>query len=233
METGISKNTNTVPCPEAAPLVSPHYWAPACTQCSRDAGRATLDTNKRKNLINSHCVQDHRAVELTEPYFARFTMARLNNHQQPRCAAIILAGGKSSRIQTPYPKCLLPLHNGTVLDSVITTIRRAGIKQIVIVTPAADRLIRQHTKNQYRYAPMASWGTAYAARGGLTALPRTTTHVLIAMADSSSQFKPQTIRRFIHTTAKKRASIGITLFKAVSQIDSIGRILLDKHGNSL
>lgn len=54
-------------------------------------------------------------------------------------SAIILAAGESKRMQ--QPKMLLPWKRSTVLQTVITTFQRAGVKDILVVTGGAHNQV--------------------------------------------------------------------------------------------
>ena len=60
----------------------------------------------------------------------------------PRCAAVILAGGLSSRMEQFKP--LLPLGKATVTDHVIATFKSANVDVFLVVGYRRDDISRRH-----------------------------------------------------------------------------------------
>jgi len=68
----------------------------------------------------------------------------VNNQIHPLIAAIVLAAGKSVRFG--QPKLLMPWGKSTVIEHIIQTIRRSGIKDIHVVVDSAGRIWLTHLR---------------------------------------------------------------------------------------
>lgn len=148
-------------------------------------------------------------------------------------AAVLLAGGRSSRLGLAYPKCLLPTRYGSLLQGSLATLKRAGLRSIIIVTPASHNHIQAQCGPAYRYVSQRRpQGNADALKVALAASRRLPPYLLVGMADSITLFSPQTITRFIRDCIRRQAVAGITVFKN-TVADSIGRIYLDRQQHFL
>lgn len=101
--------------------------------------------------------------------------------------AIVPAAGLSSRMGGPVPKPLLPWAGHTVLEEVVTTILRAGVEEVVIVTghrrETVEFLMAAHPV-RCRFNP--DYGTASMLSSiqlGLRTLSPACQGALLALAD--------------------------------------------------
>lgn len=113
-------------------------------------------------------------------------------------SAIVLAAGLSSRMGRP--KMLLPWKDTTVLGQVVSTLKDAGVSEIVVVTGAnrksIEDLLPENTA-RFEYNPdYANGEMLTSVKAGLKALDQKSQAALIALGDQP-QVQQHVIERLI------------------------------------
>jgi molybdenum cofactor cytidylyltransferase len=113
-------------------------------------------------------------------------------------SAIILAAGESRRMG--QPKMLLPWRGGTVLSTVIETVRDTGVSDILVVTGGARIGVeavcaRYSVRNLYNDS-YASGGMLSSIQRGIGALNPGTRAALICLGDQP-QVQKETVKKTI------------------------------------
>lgn len=113
-------------------------------------------------------------------------------------SAIVLAAGLSSRMGRP--KMLLPWKDTTVLGQVVSTLKAAGVSEIVVVTGANREEIEDllpENSARFEYNPdYANGEMLTSVKAGLKALDQKSQAALIALGDQP-QIQRHVIERLI------------------------------------
>jgi molybdenum cofactor cytidylyltransferase len=127
-------------------------------------------------------------------------------------SAIILAAGESKRMQ--QPKMLLPWKRSTVLQTVISTFQRAGMKDILVVTGGAHnqvdalvgRTVQTVFNENYAEGEMLS-----SIQIGLISKMREAQAALIALGDQP-QVQVKTIQHILQEFNQSKARLIVPSF---------------------
>ncbi|MBI2007540.1 MAG: NTP transferase domain-containing protein [Candidatus Blackburnbacteria bacterium] len=128
--------------------------------------------------------------------------------------AIILAGGKGSRMKSELPKVLHKLANKPIVFWTIETLKNAGIEQIVIVTGYRSELIKKEVQQQ-RYKKIGFvrqktlLGTGNAVEAGLQRVPDRVRYAVIIFGDDSGLYRPDTIKALIENHIRSGSPMTI------------------------
>ncbi len=131
-------------------------------------------------------------------------------------AAIILAAGKSTRMGEA--KQLLRLGESTVLGRTIENVRRAAVKEIVLVLGASEEAIRRRLPASLLQGlkvvvnPLYEQGMASSLRAGLSALDPQTDAALIVLADQPF-VRPETLDQLGRKHRQTQAQIVIPSYQ--------------------
>ncbi len=157
--------------------------------------------------------------------------------EQP--AAVILAAGSGTRMKSGLPKVLHPLCGRPMLAYLLETLRRAGVRRVIVVTGGDTRAIRQAVGERVecvRQDPPRGTGHALAQ-----ALPRLGRHALayVVYGDmplvSAGTFRA--LRRAVEGRRPRsggRGPVAAALAtRVVEQTHRFGRIVRDQQGRFL
>lgn len=148
--------------------------------------------------------------------------------------AIVLAGGKGTRMHSDLPKVLQKIGGRPIILWTLDLLKKLGTKNIVVVTGYKANDVKNginskghKTKFVHQAKPM---GTAHAVEVGLKRVPENTTRVLVLYGDDSGLYQPQTIQNFIsHHLAGKSPMTILTVTKP--GYEYLGGIARDADGN--
>jgi len=127
--------------------------------------------------------------------------------------AIILAAGQSIRMG--QPKMLLPWGNTTILETVITTYKAAGIDDILVVTGGAREQVETLIGNLAKtvFNPNYAKGEMLSSvQAGLTTLKPEVEAVLIGLGDQP-QVQERSVQLVVEAYQESGASIGVPSFQ--------------------
>ncbi len=132
-------------------------------------------------------------------------------------SAILLAAGESRRMGRP--KLLLPWGETTVLGQVVSTLSRAGIPEILVVTGGSRQPVEElsallageyplHTIHNPEYR---SGGMLSSLKAGIRALPPQAGAALVVLGDQP-QIRQETVERICRVHLEKGAALVIPSF---------------------
>ena len=115
--------------------------------------------------------------------------------------AIVLAGGKGTRMKSHLPKVLHDVYGKSVIRHSIDNVREAGIGDVIVVVGYGRELVMEHLGDRVWFAVQEEQlGTGHAARQALPLLGEDTGSVVICYGDMPF-LRPATFR-----ASKPRAS---------------------------
>lgn len=144
-------------------------------------------------------------------------------------AAVILAGGKGTRMESDLPKVLHPVCGRPMVCHVVDTIRAVHSGTIVVVVPpgvVASEYLGNSVQLVEQIDPL---GTGHALLQCKDLLKNEADRILVMYADTPL-ILPSTLSRLIEKHEVSGA--GATLLTSKNMIpDGLGRIVRDKSGN--
>lgn len=102
----------------------------------------------------------------------------------PPFVSIILAGGKGTRMNVPYPKVLTDIHGKTLVEYAVAVHEKLGAQRIIVVTGYKGELVRDTLGDRVEYVHQEEQlGTGHAVLTAEPLLKDWDGAVLIAMGD--------------------------------------------------
>jgi bifunctional UDP-N-acetylglucosamine pyrophosphorylase/glucosamine-1-phosphate N-acetyltransferase len=74
------------------------------------------------------------------------------NEKERHLQAIVLAGGKGTRMKSDLPKVLHYLLGKSVIRHSIDNVREAGIDDVIVVIGHGGDLVKEHLRDEVRFA---------------------------------------------------------------------------------
>ena len=152
-------------------------------------------------------------------------------------AAVILAAGSGTRLNkgkpSPKPKVLYELAGKPMIFYILETLRKIGLKEIIVVVGYKRRVVEKTFGNRFKYAlQKEQLGTANALAAGLKKVSRSSRKVLVLNGDDSAFYKPQTLKQVLDKDEKEN---GVLTFVTLRKEDpfGLGRVLRTKNGKLL
>jgi bifunctional UDP-N-acetylglucosamine pyrophosphorylase/glucosamine-1-phosphate N-acetyltransferase len=143
--------------------------------------------------------------------------------------AIILAGGKGTRMKSDLPKVLLDLYGKSVIRHSIDNIREAGIDDVIVVVGHRRDRVMEHLGQGVRYAVQEEQlGTGHAVGQALSLLGEATGPVVVCYGDMPF-FRPATLRVLIDAESQPGVAAAILTMELENPPD-FGRVVRDEHG---
>jgi bifunctional UDP-N-acetylglucosamine pyrophosphorylase / glucosamine-1-phosphate N-acetyltransferase len=143
--------------------------------------------------------------------------------------AIVLAGGKGTRMKSDLPKVLHDLRGKSVIRHATDNLREAGIDNVIVVVGYGGDLVKEHLKGGVRFAVQErQLGTGHAVRQALPLLEETTGSVFICYGDMPF-LRPATIRALIDSGSRSDVA-GAILTMVLDDPPAFGRVIRDEHG---
>lgn len=111
--------------------------------------------------------------------------------------AIILAGGKGTRMKCDVPKCVVPLRNKPMISYLIASLKKLGIEKIYVVVGHKKEEVKKYITDDVIYIEQKKpLGTADAVKSCQKELQKIKDDVLILAADMPL-VKKETLADFI------------------------------------
>lgn len=154
--------------------------------------------------------------------------------ETPKICAIVLAGGKGTRMNSSLPKVLHEIAGKPIIFWTLELLKALNLKNPITVTGYKAGLIEKAIKDAgYRaiFAKQeAPLGTADAVSQGLKKASKNCKTILILFGDDSSLYTPDTISKFLsyHQNSNRPMTI-ITVKK--DQPTPLGGLEKDRKGN--
>lgn len=141
--------------------------------------------------------------------------------------AVILAGGKGTRMDSELPKVLHELRGRSLILHAIENVREAGIDDVIVVVGHRRDLVMEHLDGRARFAVQEEQlGTGHAV---LAALPLISgSNVFVCYGDMPF-LDPATIREIIEARSRQDAAAAI-LTMTSDDPPPYGRVVRDGHG---
>lgn len=129
------------------------------------------------------------------------------NERRPDVTAIVLAGGKGTRMDSGLPKVLHELSGRSLIRHALDNVGKAGIRDVIVVVGHRRDLVTEHLDGRARFAVQEEQlGTGHAV---LEALPFVRgSNVFVCYGDMPF-LDPATIREAIETLSRKDAAAVI------------------------
>jgi bifunctional UDP-N-acetylglucosamine pyrophosphorylase/glucosamine-1-phosphate N-acetyltransferase len=151
------------------------------------------------------------------------------NTEKHGVQAVILAGGKGTRMKSDLPKVLHELRGKSVIRHTIDKVREAGIDDVIVVVGYGRELVMEHLGDGVRFAVQEEQlGTGHAARQALPLLDEATGPVFICYGDMPF-LSPATIRALIGAGSRPDVT-GAILTMVQEDPPAYGRVVRDENG---
>ena len=149
-----------------------------------------------------------------------------------KVSAIVLAAGKGTRINAKNKnKVVLKIDDKPMVSYTVENLKKAGIKNIVVVVGHQSQSVKQVLGDQVTYAFQPErMGTGDAVRVGLSKIPKEASQILSIQGDDSAFYPPSLITDLV--TQNKESNAAITLL-TINKEDptGLGRIVRDKNND--
>ena len=143
--------------------------------------------------------------------------------------AIILAGGKGTRMKSDLPKVLHDLHGESVIRHSIANVRDVGIDDVIVVVGYGRDRVMEHLGDEVRFAVQEEQlGTGHAVLQALPLLEEATGPVVICYGDMPF-LRPATIRELVDAGSRPGVA-GAILTMELENPPDFGRVVRDGRG---
>ncbi len=142
--------------------------------------------------------------------------------------AVVLAGGKGTRMKASIPKVLYKISGRPMVGYVLDAVRSAGIKNITVVTGYKSELLKNALKGRKGIGTVKQkkfLGSADALLESKTAFKNYNGNILVIYGDSPL-IKTDTLEKLIDTHLSQEASLTL-LTATLPNPTSYGRVVRD------
>lgn len=145
-------------------------------------------------------------------------------------SAIILAGGKGSRMKSFLPKVLRKICGRPMISYTLENLRKSKIGNIVVVVSFKKHEVMKAIGGAVRFAYQKNpkGGTADAAKAGLKEIPEKTKTLIVINGDDSAFYKPETINDVFATHKKTNSVLTFVSLKRDNPC-GLGRVMRDRQ----
>jgi len=146
----------------------------------------------------------------------------------PPVMALVLAGGKGTRMKSDLPKVLHTVHGRSLVQHVIERVRQAGVADVVVVVGYRRDQVMAHIGGGVRYAVQEEQlGTAHAVMMTRPYLTGFIGRVLVVYGDMPL-INPGSMRRLIECCRGDVKAVLLTVF--LDNPPDFGRVVRDADG---
>ena len=145
--------------------------------------------------------------------------------------AVVLAGGRGTRMQSDLPKVLFPVHGRPMIHWVLDALDRAGVEEKIVVVGYRAELVQEELRDRagVRFALQEQQlGTGHAVQMAIPYLNKHAGTVLVAAGDSPMVQSSSLLRLLERFSSSGAACLLGTLIKENPK--GLGRILRDAEG---
>ncbi len=148
-----------------------------------------------------------------------------------KVGAIVLAAGKGSRMQSKdINKVALNIHDKPLIIRSLEIIKKAGIKEIVVVVGFAKESVIRLLSDDVKIAVQSELlGTGDAERVGLEKLSSDIEYVLSVYGDDSFLYTPEIFNQMVNIHKDTRAAMTFATVN-LDNPTGYGRIIRDENG---
>jgi len=146
-------------------------------------------------------------------------------------SAIVLAGGKGTRMKSRLPKVLKEICGKPMISYTLENLRNSGIVDIVVVVGYRKNVVMREIFGAVKFAQQKNpkGGTADAAKAGIEKINGKSKILLIINGDDSAFYKVETIKKIIEIhKERKRKVTFVSLMK--EDPTGLGRVVRGKNG---
>ncbi len=147
-------------------------------------------------------------------------------------AAVILAGGKGTRMQSDLPKVLHQIAGRPMILRTLDNFGKLAMSQIVIVVGHKAEEVQAVIQSEFdcSFAVQAQpLGTANAVETALPSLDPHIKTILVVNGDDSAFYSIETIQQFLKSHLNYQAKVSI-LTTIVGDENKLGRVIRDEKG---
>ncbi len=149
----------------------------------------------------------------------------------PDCG-IVLAAGEGTRMKSPLPKVLHRAGGRTLIDWVLTTLKRAGVGQIITVTGFGREAIEAELEERHPDSKIAvqqeQLGTGHAVQSALPLIP--TDALLVGVFSGDTPLLTARIVLDLASEHETRNADATILTAELSDPSGYGRVVRDGEG---
>ncbi len=151
-----------------------------------------------------------------------------------KTCAIILAAGKGTRMNAPYPKVLAPLRGKPLVHWALEQVQRSGVSDVVVVVGYQAEAVREALRDEWKQIKFAvqdeQLGTGHAARIGLVQAPQDAKTILVTYGDHPF-ISAKTYASLIEKQQADKAAVAFTsFFVEEPSLYGYGRVKRDQKG---
>ena len=150
-----------------------------------------------------------------------------------RCAALVLAAGRGTRMRSPLPKVLVPLRGRPVIRHLLDSLEAAGIDEIAVVVGHRAPELMDALGPRYRYALQApQLGMAHAVECARPLLEGRCETLVVTVGDSPL-LRVGTIRRLLGRHRESGAACSFLTARYPAPPPPYARVLRAPDGRVL
>jgi bifunctional UDP-N-acetylglucosamine pyrophosphorylase / glucosamine-1-phosphate N-acetyltransferase len=147
--------------------------------------------------------------------------------------AVVLAGGKGTRMKSDIPKVLHPISGKPMIFYTLENLKRAGIENVVVVVGHQAGLVQTAIEKNFpgcRFAVQENpIGTADALKSALPKISVEAKDILLLNGDDSAFYNSDTLNDFINSHRSFQADVSVMIAQA-DEKRRIGRVIRDDLG---
>jgi bifunctional UDP-N-acetylglucosamine pyrophosphorylase / glucosamine-1-phosphate N-acetyltransferase len=148
-------------------------------------------------------------------------------------AAIILAGGKGTRMNSDLAKVLHTILGKPIIYYILGKLQKLGIEDITVVVFHQAEPVKKVVSKEFQVkfgVQLGAFGTADALRAGLTQVKDEVKSIVVFNGDDSAFYSLETIQDFTHSHAETQAKVSMMTLNVPAD-RPLGRVIRDEHGN--
>lgn len=153
-------------------------------------------------------------------------------YNSEKIAAVVLAGGKGTRMQADLPKVLHHIIDRPMIFYTLESLNELGFYKIYVIVGHKSEEVKEkicskfHCQFAYQPEPL---GTGHAVECALKEINGQVETILVMNGDDSAFYKISTLKKFIESHAESKCPVSMTTLKLVRG-RKLGRILRDSGG---
>lgn len=148
-------------------------------------------------------------------------------------AAVVLAGGKGTRMQATLPKVLHAIGTQPMIFYTLDTINRLGLSDVYVVVGHQSKEVKAKIKSKFncKFALQAKpLGTGHAVECALKKLDKNIKTIIVMNGDDSAFYKISTLKKFIASHFEALCPVSMMTVN-IKRARRLGRIIRDEAGN--
>jgi bifunctional UDP-N-acetylglucosamine pyrophosphorylase/glucosamine-1-phosphate N-acetyltransferase len=148
-------------------------------------------------------------------------------------AAVVLAGGKGTRMQATLPKVLHTIADQPMIYYTLDSLKALRMEDVHVVVGHQAEEVKQKIKDKFNcnfsYQPKPL-GTANAVKHGIQNISPKIKDVLVLNGDDSAFYKISTLEKFISSHLKSGCPVSMMTL-VINRDRKLGRVIRDKNNN--